>query len=120
MAIAETARPELSAREIHLRTGDSLRTVQARISAWFARQDDPSVPRVRRAHVASVDRWSYLVDADSYEAFVLGELPAGEIPACASERARLLGCSCEIVHLHDGPGAMIAQTCPVHGMLVAV
>jgi hypothetical protein len=109
---------ELTVEDIVARTGDPARTVRARVATWAMRQDDPTLPRVRRAKVRGDERWCYRVDEASYEAFALGQLRDPALPPCASHTARLMGCSCALIDLHDGRGAVIASSCPVHGALV--
>jgi hypothetical protein len=110
---------ELTVEDIVARTGDPARTVRARVATWAMRQDDATLPRVRRAKGAGQERWRYLVDGASYEAYALGMLQPLVAPPCASHTAKILGCTCAVVHLHDGPGAMVAASCPVHGKMVS-
>lgn len=99
-------------------TGDCLRTVQHRVRQWFAKQNDPKVPRVRRGPSLTT-RWSYRVDAESYEQYSrYRALVRGEpLPTPGSLAAHSQGCRCALVTLEDGPGALITKSCPVHGAL---
>jgi len=111
-------RDELTLAQIALRSGDSLRLVQQEAARWYARQFDGSVPRVRRVKEPGMLRWEYRVDTNSYEAFVLGQLKPNTLPVCASQQARLLGCTCERIPLVGRMGVVVAEDCPVHGLLV--
>jgi hypothetical protein len=116
MTIAEPVRRDgLSAQEIAFALRVPLRTAQYRIAVWFARQDDGTLPRVRRVQTTA-GKWAYRVDDASFEIYQLEH--EDEVPPCASSSAVLLGCTCAIVELADGPGAMVAASCPVHGSIV--
>lgn len=105
---------ELTIEAIVALSGCAYSTVSARVAGWYARQDG-SVPTVRRSPQRGTSRWVYLVDRDSYEAWVLNQLKPHQIPRCASEQARLLGCDCEWFEVEGQPRVMVAASCPVHG-----
>jgi hypothetical protein len=110
--------PELTIEEIAARSGKATSTVSAHVARWFAMQlTDRVVPRVRREFDDAARRWTYRVDAATYEAFRLRDVRPDVLPVCASEAARLLGCTCERIPLAGRMGVVIPEDCPVHEAL---
>jgi hypothetical protein len=112
-----TTGDELTVDAIALLRDEPVRSVRTLVARWFARQQvDQTVPRVRKSSFPT-GGFEYRVETASYEAFVLGALHPAVLPVCASEAARLLGCTCERIPLAGRMGVVIPEDCPVHEAL---
>jgi hypothetical protein len=111
---------ELTVAEIATLTSDQGRNVQRRVAGWFSRQQlDPTLPRVRRAKLAWAERWSYLVDAASYDSFTSRERQSPLPPAFDTDEARAGGCQCKSWFADGERRAIVSGNCPVHRVLFA-
>lgn len=104
---------ELTVADIVQLTGDPERTVKARVSRWSQRQNDPSVPRVRRAKRPGEARWCLLVEAKSYF-----ELTPAK-PLLGSPEAAQSGCTCLCGDQNGKRVVVVVEDCPVHAAWMA-